>query len=116
MNPGTFSEFDKVIEPLANPKAHGRPGAQAFHVVVPSLPGFIFSAPPPTSTPGIGDAKGYSRILNALMRGLGYDRYACQGGDWGSIHVRCLGALHAYPDGTGCRAVHINFWSVSSLV
>ena len=89
------------------------PSAPAFHVVVPSLPGYLYSSPPPSNEPGVGDFVGYVRLLNALMRGLGYDRYASQGGDWGSPHARVLGALHAEKDGTGCQAVHLNFCPVS---
>ncbi|KAN0061585.1 hypothetical protein ACQY0O_006432 [Thecaphora frezii] len=108
--PGSWYEFAHVIDDLAEPADEDAP---AFHVVVPSLPGFTFSSPPPTNEPGVGDFVGYTRLLNALMRGLGYDKYASQGGDWGSPHARALGALYAEQDGTGCRAVHLNFCPVS---
>ncbi|PWN49406.1 epoxide hydrolase [Violaceomyces palustris] len=109
--PGSWYEFEHIIQPLAEPED---PSLPAFHVVVPSLPGFLFSSPPPNKDPGVGDFVGYSRILNALMRGLGYDRYASSAGDWGSPHARCLGANHySEKDGTGCRAVHLNFCPVS---
>jgi pimeloyl-ACP methyl ester carboxylesterase len=107
---------------LAEPQSSVDP---AFHVVVPSLPGFAWSKGPPTKKPGIGDADGYCRVLDTLMMDvLGYSAYAAQGGDWGSIHARCLGAKFARPDGrTGCRAVHLNFspivpkyvWALAAL-
>ncbi|CAO1638233.1 unnamed protein product [Parajaminaea phylloscopi] len=104
--PGSFLEFIRVLKPLAEPED---PNAQAFHVVVPSLPGFTFSSGPPVKTHEIGDVDGYCRLLDALMRGLGYDRYASQGGDWGSVHARVLASRFARPDGSGCRACHLNF-------
>ncbi len=108
--PGSWFEFAHVIDDLANPSDKDAP---AFHVVVPSLPGFMYSTPPPSSAKGVGEVRGYTRILDALMRGLGYDKYAAQGGDWGSPHARLLGALHSHKDGTGCRAVHLNFCPVA---
>lgn len=104
--PGSFLEFVRVLKPLAEPED---PKQQAFHVVVPSLPGFTFSSGPPVKTHEIGDVDGYCRLLDALMRGLGYDRYATQGGDWGSVHARVLASRFARPDGSGCRACHLNF-------
>lgn len=101
--PGTFHEFHHVIPYLAAPSSNGFPKAQAFDLVIPSLPGFLFSHPPPSRSRGVGDVRGYARILDALMRGLGYERYAAQGGDWGSVVARCLGALRSEKDGTGCR-------------
>lgn len=109
--PGSWFEFAHVIDDLVNPSNKDAP---AFHVVVPSLPGFMDSTPPPSNKPGIGDVRGYTRILDALMRGLGYDRYASQGGDWGSPHARALGVFHSHKDGTGCRAVHLNFCPVAA--
>ncbi|MGG7509794.1 epoxide hydrolase family protein [Plantibacter sp. YIM 135249] len=79
--PGSVLEFRKVIGPLTDPAAHGGDPRQAFHVVVPSLPGFAFSDKP-TST-----GWGFPRIADAwitLMDRLGYDRWAAQGGDLGA--------------------------------
>lgn len=90
------------------------PSDPAFHVVIPSLPGFVWSSPPPSGKHYIGDLFGYARILNALMFGLGYGQggagscwsgYAVQGTDWGSFHARVLANL----PGTAAKAVHLNF-------
>ena len=82
--PGSIVEFHKVIEPLVDPIAHGGTEADAFHVVIPSIPGYGFSARPTEVgwTP--------PRIANAwvtLMKRLGYTRFVAQGGDWGAIVV-----------------------------
>ncbi|WP_308403675.1 epoxide hydrolase family protein [Streptomyces niphimycinicus] len=80
--PGSVAEFTEVIGPLTDPRGHGADPADAFHVVIPSLPGFAFSAPP--REPGWG----IRRIATAwteLMRRLGYERYGTQGGDFGSL-------------------------------
>ncbi|WP_246792586.1 epoxide hydrolase family protein [Burkholderia perseverans] len=79
--PGSFVEMEHVIPMLADPAAHGGDAADAFHVVVPSLPGFGFSAPP--AGPGMG-AWGVAGLWRALMQGLGYQRFAAQGGDIGA--------------------------------
>jgi len=113
--PGSFHEFEHVVERLAEPDSSDGAGAQAFHVVVASQPGFTFSSPPKTAKWGMEDT---ARVFDKLMTGLGYDkcvvlppeplrepqadelslsrarRYVAQGGDWGSITARCLGALH----------------------
>ncbi|ETS63073.1 hypothetical protein PaG_02848 [Moesziomyces aphidis] len=107
--PGSWFEFAHVIDELVNPEDKDAP---AFHVVVPSLPGFMYSTAPPNKK--LGEVRSYTRILNALMRGLGYDKYASQGGDWGSPHARALGVFHSHKDGTGCRAVHLNFCPVAA--
>jgi hypothetical protein len=76
--PGSVVEFDKVIEPLTDPTAHGGDAADAFHVVCPSIPEFGFSAKPTTTGWGV------DRIASAwatLMARLGYTRYGAQGGD-----------------------------------
>lgn len=73
--PGSFYEFDRVIEPLANPPE----GQQAFHVVVPSLPGFGFSSPPPTIFWNNNDT---ARVFTTLMtKVLGYKSFGAEGGD-----------------------------------
>lgn len=107
--PGSWFEFAHVIDELVNPADKDAP---AFHVVVPSLPGFMYSTAPPNKK--LGEVRSYTRILDALMRGLGYDKYASQGGDWGSPHARALGVFHSHKDGTGCRAVHLNFCPVAA--
>jgi epoxide hydrolase len=78
--PGSVLEFRKVIEPLTDPVAHGGRGRDAFHLILPTLPGFGFSAKPAETGWGLG------RIAEAwitLMDRLGYDRWAAQGGDLG---------------------------------
>ena len=98
--PGSIVEFHKVIEPLADPTAHGGNAADAFHVVCPSLPGFGFSAKPATTGWGV------ARIASSwavLMDRLGYKRYGAQGGDWGSAVTTALGAQ----DGEHCAGIHI---------
>jgi pimeloyl-ACP methyl ester carboxylesterase len=80
--PGSFAEFAGIIGPLTDPRAHGADPAGAFHVVVPSIPGFGFSGP--TREPGWG----IGRIAGAwaeLMRRLRYERYGAQGGDFGAL-------------------------------
>lgn len=79
--PGSVIEFIDCIGPLSDPDAHGAPGAPAFHVVCPSIPGYGFSGP--TVDEG-WNGRRISRALDDLMRALGYDRYAGAGGDWGA--------------------------------
>jgi pimeloyl-ACP methyl ester carboxylesterase len=88
--PGSFYELLGIVEPLANPED---PAAPAFDVIVPSLPGYGFSsAPAKPITP-----KDIARIFNALMTDtLGHDKYATQGGDWGSVVTAWMAQL--YPD------------------
>ena len=85
--PGSFVEFANLIGPLTNPAAYGGDPADAFHVVIPSLPGYGFSGKP--------TERGYNPermadVLAGLMERLGYDRYGAQGGDWGAIISRVL--------------------------
>lgn len=104
--PGSVVEFLDVIGPLTDPEAHGGSAADAFHVVVPALPGFGFSAKP--SRPGTG----VERIADAwheLMRHLGYPRYYAQGGDWGSAVTTSM-ATRALE---GLLGVHLNVGLVS---
>lgn len=99
--PGSFVEFLDVIGPLVDPVAHGGRAEDAFHVVVPSMPGYGFSGP--TMQPGFH----VDRVADAVaevMAQLGYDRYIAQGGDWGAIVTRRLG--EAYPD--RLLGVHFN--------
>ncbi|MEV7327422.1 epoxide hydrolase family protein [Micromonospora sp. NPDC093244] len=79
--PGTVAEFLHVIEPLTDPVKHGGDPSDAFHLVIPSIPGYAFSGP----TGQVGwDTGRVAGAWKELMRGLGYDRYAVQGGDWGT--------------------------------
>jgi len=99
--PGSVAEFLKVIGPLVDPESHGGSAADAFHVVVPSLPGFGFSDP----TRERGWTSG--RIADAfavLMSRLGYTRYGAQGGDWGAVITTEL----AVRDAEHLSGIHLN--------
>jgi epoxide hydrolase len=79
--PGSIAEFIRMIGPLSDPRAHGGDAADAFHVVVPSIPGFGFSVP----VREVGWTSGrIARALAELMRRLGYQRYGAHGGDIGA--------------------------------
>jgi len=91
--PWTFWDFKDVILPLADPVAHGGDPADAFHVVVPSLPGFCFSGPLARSEIGYVQT---ADMWVKLMQGLGYERFVTQGGDAGAFISAQLG--HAYPE------------------
>jgi pimeloyl-ACP methyl ester carboxylesterase len=99
--PGSIIEQLKLIEPLTNPTAHGATASDAFHVVIPSMPGYGFSGKP-TGT-GWGPEQ-MGRAWAELMRRLGYKRYVAQGGDWGAFVVDQMG-LQA-PE--GLIAIHTN--------
>jgi microsomal epoxide hydrolase len=86
--PGSVVEFTKVIGPLTDPRSHGGDPADAFHLVLPSIPGYGFSGP--TSEPGWNVAR-IALAWDELMTRLGYERYGAQGGDWGSAISRELG-------------------------
>ncbi len=105
--PGSVVEFLDLIGPLSDPRAHGGDPAQAFHVVVPSLPGFGFSGP--THERGWNTAR-IARAFVALMAGLGYERYGTHGGDWGSFIAREMGRLDA------AHAVGVHLTMLSSAV
>jgi pimeloyl-ACP methyl ester carboxylesterase len=79
--PGSFIEQLKIVEPLTDPTAYGASAADAFHLVIPSLPGHGFSAKP--ASPG-WDPPRIARAWAVLMGRLGYDRFVAQGGDWGN--------------------------------
>lgn len=89
--PSTVAEFLDVIGPLSDPRAHGLDPAQAFHLVIPSLPGFAFSSP--LAGPG-WDAARTAAAWDVLMKRLGYERYGAQGGDAGALVTRELGILN----------------------
>ncbi len=99
--PGSVVEFHKVIEPLANPTAHGGEARDAFHVVCPSLPGFGFSDKP--SRAG-WKVERIARAWSELMARLGYARYAAQGGDWGAMVTTAIGLQ----DTAHCAGIHLN--------
>jgi epoxide hydrolase len=88
--PGSIAEFMEVIGPLTDPVAHGGDPADAFHLVVPSIPGFGLSGP---TTDSGWDVRRIARAWDELMRRLGYRRYGAQGGDWGSAISRELGLI-----------------------
>jgi pimeloyl-ACP methyl ester carboxylesterase len=87
--PGSIIEQLKIIEPLTNPTAHGASESDAFHLVIPSLPGHGFSAKP-TSTGW--DPVRIARAWVVLMKRLGYTRFVAQGGDWGAAVTQTMGA------------------------
>jgi pimeloyl-ACP methyl ester carboxylesterase len=100
--PGSVLEFMKVIGPLTDPTTHGGRAEDAFHLIIPSLPGFGFSDKP--------TEKGWNllRIGQAwatLMQRLGYSRWVAQGGDWGAGVTTVLG--HIKP--TGLAGIHLNW-------
>jgi len=99
--PGSIIEQLKIIEPLTKPTAHGGTAADAFHVVIPSLPGHGFSAKPtaPGWTP-VTIAKAWAK----LMQRLGYTKYVAQGGDWGNAVSEVM-ALQQPP---GLLGIHTN--------
>jgi pimeloyl-ACP methyl ester carboxylesterase len=99
--PGSIIEQLKIIAPLTNPTAHGGHAEDAFHVVIPSMPGYGFSGKP-TET-GWGPER-MGRAWAELMQRLGYSRYVAQGGDWGAFVVDQMG-LQA-PE--GLLAIHTN--------
>ena len=79
--PGSVYEFMDVIGPLTDPVAHGGKAEDAFHVVLPSMPGYGFSGPSQQRGMSVDSV---AEVVAGLMDRLGYDRYAAQGGDWGS--------------------------------
>jgi len=99
--PGSIIEQLKIVSPLTNPTAHGGSAADAFHLVIPSLPGHGFSGKPtaPGWTP-VSIAKAWA----TLMQRLGYTRYVAQGGDWGNAVSEVM-ALQAPP---GLLGIHTN--------
>jgi epoxide hydrolase len=100
--PGSIVEFSHVVGPLTNPTAHGGKAEDAFHLILPTLPGYGFSGKP--------DATGWNiaRIGKAwaeLMHRLGYgDYWVAQGGDWGSVVTTTLGMQEP----AGLKAIHVN--------
>jgi pimeloyl-ACP methyl ester carboxylesterase len=99
--PGSVLEQIKIIDPLVNPTAHGASASDAFHVVIPSMPGYGFSGKP--TSPGWGPER-MGRAWAELMTRLGYTRYVAQGGDWGAFVVDQMG-LQAP---SGLLGIHTN--------
>ncbi|WP_329294608.1 epoxide hydrolase family protein [Streptomyces sp. NBC_01455] len=100
--PGSILEFLKVIDPLSNPTAHGGRAEDAFHLVIPSIPGYGFSERP-TST-GWGPDR-IARAWAVLMERLGYGHYVSQGGDWGAV----ISDKMAIQQPAGLLGIHVNF-------
>jgi pimeloyl-ACP methyl ester carboxylesterase len=99
--PGSIIEFMKVIGPLTDPVAHGGKAEDAFHLVLPSLPGYGFSAKPTESG---WHVRRIAKCWVALMRELGYERFVAQGGDWGASVTTSIGGLGARE----CIGIHVN--------
>ena len=99
--PGSVIEQLKIIDPLTNPTAHGGTASDAFHLVIPNMPGYGFSGKPTTTG---WDAVRIARAWIALMKRLGYTRFVAQGGDWGGVVVDMMG-VEAPPE---LIAIHTN--------
>ena len=99
--PGSIIEQMKIIEPLTNPTAHGGTAADAFHLVIPSLPGYGFSGKP--TKPGWNPVS-IAKAWATLMQRLGYTKYVAQGGDWGNAISEVM-ALQQPP---GLLGIHTN--------
>ena len=100
--PGSVIEQLKIIDPLTNPTAHGASAADAFHLVIPSIPGYGFSGKPATT--GWGPDR-IARAWVVLMKRLGYPQFASQGGDWGGAIANVM-AKQQPPELLG---IHVNF-------
>ena len=100
--PGSPIEQLKIIGPLTDPTAYGGNAEDAFHLVIPSGAGYGFSGKP--TTPGWGPAR-MARAWIVLMKRLGYNRFAAQGGDWGAFVTNAI-AQQAPPELIG---IHVNF-------
>jgi pimeloyl-ACP methyl ester carboxylesterase len=99
--PGSIIEQLKIIEPLTNPSAHGGSASDAFHLVIPSLPGYGFSEKP--SAPGWNPAR-IARAWATLMQRLDYTAFVAQGGDWGNAVSEVMGLQQP----KGLLAIHTN--------
>ena len=99
--PGSIVEQLKIIEPLTNPTAHGGKASDAFHLVIPSMPGYGFSGKPAATG---WDPPRIARAWITLMQRLGYTRYVAQGGDWGAL----VTDLMAAQEPAGLLGIHVN--------
>ncbi len=99
--PGSIIEQLKIIDPLTNPTAYGASASDAFHVVIPSIPGYGFSGRPATTG---WDPDRIARAWVVLMKRLGYTKFVAQGGDWGAV-INDVMATQAHPELLG---IHTN--------
>lgn len=99
--PGSHFEFWDAVEKLAFPSRSGGDGADAFDLVIPSLPGYGFSGKPARPMGQRATARLFAKLMGDV---LGYPRYLAQGGDWGSLVTSWLGM----DDAPRCRAIHLN--------
>jgi len=105
--PGSVIEQLKIVDPLANPTAHGASASDAFHLVIPSIPGYGFSGKPTTAG---WDPACIGRAWVVLMKRLGYTKFVAQGGDWGAIITDVM-AAQGHPELLG---IHCNMPGVFS--